>query len=73
MLAEARRFIAKGAEIKMVIRSSFSPHSRSFVRQFVDGNDYCHVPTRHAKCGQKNTAFKKFEDSREVRAMSIAR
>jgi len=32
------------------------------VRQFVDGRDRCNVPTRHAKCGQKNTAFKKFED-----------
>jgi hypothetical protein len=46
----------------MVVRSSFSRHPRSFVRQLVDGHDRCNVPTRHAKCGQKNTAFKKIED-----------
>jgi hypothetical protein len=58
---------SEGAEIKMVVRSSFSQHSSSFVSQFVDGHDRCNVPTRHAKCDRKSTAFKKFEDLREAR------
>ena len=52
----------------MVVRSSFSQHPRSFVRQFVNGHDRCNVPTRSAKCGQKNTAFKKIEDLRQAGA-----
>jgi hypothetical protein len=60
--------MARGAEIKMVVRSLFRSTRGRFARQFVDGRDRCNVPTRHAKCGQKNTAFKKFEDLPEAGA-----